>query len=480
MRLQEHKEKIMAAELYSHGAAEEVTGSKHFLSMEGQTVMIDCGAFQGRRSEAEEKNRNWRFDASSLHGVVLTHAHYDHCGLIPLLPKKGFEGNIYTTPASRDLASLIMMDAAHIQAKDIEYLQRKAMKKKIPFAKQPLYTERDVVSCLEQFVTVSYHRRFLLADGIEAMFYDAGHILGSSLVVLTLRNNGNECAVAFSGDLGRKNLPILRDPEKIPDVDYLVIESTYGNRLHEPFEQAESELAGVISRTVSRGGKVIIPAFAVERTQELVYILHLLSDRGLIPKVPIFVDSPMATNATSIFRVHQECYDNETRQAFLDHHKNPFGFNELTYVTATEESKKLNSFREPAIIISASGMCESGRILHHLANNIEDPRTTVLIVGFMAKNTLGRKIVEKQPEVRIFGDLYALRAQVEILNTFSAHADYRDICSYIETLDKKRLKKVFLVHGEPDAQAHLSGILEDMGYDITIVKYGESYRLDAQ
>jgi len=412
--------------------------------------------------------------------VVLTHAHYDHCGLMPLLPKKGFEGNIFTTPASRDLASLIMMDAAHIQAKDIEYLKRKAMKKKIPFDKKPLYTERDVLSCLDQFVTVSYHRRFLVADGIEAMFYDAGHILGSSLVVFTLRNNGSECAVAFSGDLGRKNLPILRDPEKIPDVDYLVIESTYGNRLHEPVEQAEAELAEVINSTVSRGGKVIIPAFAVERTQELVYILHILTDRGLIPKVPIFVDSPMATNATSIFRVHQECYDNETRQAFLDHHKNPFGFSELTYVTATEESKKLNSLAEPAIIISASGMCESGRILHHLANNIEDPRATVLIVGFMAQNTLGRKIVEKQPEVRIFGDLYTLRAQVEVLNTFSAHADYRDICSYIENLDKKRLKKVFLVHGEPDAQAHLSTMLGNMGYDITIVKYGESYLLDMQ
>ncbi len=469
----------MVVELHSHGAAEEVTGSKHFLRLEDRNVMIDCGAFQGRRSESEEKNRNWKFDASSLHGVVLTHAHYDHCGLLPLLPKKGYGGNIYTTPASRDLASLIMMDAAHIQAKDIEYLRKKAMKKHEPFEKQPLYTERDVVSCLEQFVTVSYHRRFHVADGIEAEFFDAGHILGSSLVVFRLRSNGKECAVAFSGDLGRKNLPILRDPETIPDVDYLVIESTYGDRLHEPVEKAESELAEIISRTVSRGGKVIIPAFAVERTQELVYILHLLSDRGLIPKVPIFVDSPMATNATSIFRVHQECYDDETRQAFLDHHMNPFGFNELSYVTSTEESKKLNSRTEPAIIISASGMCESGRILHHLAKNIEDPMTTILVVGFMAQNTLGRKIVEKQPEVKIFGDLYSLKAQVEVINTFSAHADYKEICSYIVTLDKKRLKKVFLVHGEPDAQTHLSGILEDMGYDTAIVKYGESYSLDS-
>ena len=467
----------MEVELFSWGGAGEVTGSKHFIRINGQLIQIDCGAFQGRRSEADEKNRTWSFNAEEVHDVVLTHAHFDHSGLLPLLPKKGFQGNIYTTPASRDLASLILMDSAHLQARDIEYLRKKAKKKGAPLNREPLYNERDVADVLTRFVTLSYHRSISLGEGLRCEFYDAGHILGSSVTVVTVSQNGKSLSIGFSGDLGRKNLPILRDPEPIPPVDYLIMESTYGNRLHDPIEDAAQKLAEVINRTIDRRGKIIIPAFAVERTQELVYFIHLISDEGLIPKVPVYVDSPMATNATSIFRVHQECYDEETRQAFLDHHQNPFGFNELNYVSSTEESKRLNTLKEPAIIISASGMCESGRILHHLKNNIENPANTILIVGFMAQNTLGRKIVERQSEVKIFGDVYKLRAEVAILNAFSAHADYAEILEYINQLDRSKLKGIFLVHGEPEAQEHLKGLLEEQGYGTTLVRYAETYPL---
>ncbi len=469
----------MQAELFSWGAAQEVTGSKHFLRVKDKLLMVDCGAFQGRRAEADEKNRNWQFNAKEVETIVLTHSHYDHCGLLPLMPKKGFPGNIYATPASRDLASLIMMDSAHIQAKDLEFLRKRAKKRGETFDKEPLFDESDVLKTLDYFITVSYHRPFPVMDGVKTTFFDAGHILGSALTLLDIDINGQEMRVGFTGDLGRKNLPILRDPEILPPVDYLVMESTYGNRLHDPIETAKDKLADVINRTVNRGGKIIIPAFALERTQELVYFFHILSDQNRIPRIPIYVDSPMATNATSIFRVHQECYDKETRQAFLDHHKNPFGFNEMHYISGLEESKELNSLNEPAVIISASGMCEAGRILHHLLHNIGDARNTILIVGFMAENTLGRKILERQPEVKIFGDPYKLKAEVVHLNTFSAHADYNDILDYVSRLDYQRLKEIFLVHGEPDAQANLKKLLEEKNYKVTIVKYGEKYILQS-
>ncbi len=469
----------MRAELFSWGAAQEVTGSKHFLQIKDKLFMVDCGAFQGRRSEADAKNRSWSFDASQVGATILTHAHYDHSGLVPMLPKKGFKGNIYTTPASRDLASLIMMDSAHIQAKDYEFLLKRAKRKGESFDKQPLYNEQDVVDSLDFFMTVSYHRPFQIADGIEVSFFDAGHILGSAQVVFDINQNGHHMKIGFSGDLGRKDLPILRDPEIIPEVDYLIMESTYGNRRHAPIETATSELAEVINRTVERGGRIIIPAFAVERTQELVYYLHLLRDSKRIPNLPVYVDSPMATNATSIFRVHQECYDEEAREAFLNHHKNPFGFNELRYITNQEESKELNSLKEPAIIISSSGMCEAGRILHHLIHNIEDSKNTILIVGYMAINTLGRKILEKQREVKIFGDRFKLKAEVKALNTFSAHADYQDILDYVGQLNYDRLKNIFLVHGEENAQSHLKTLLEEKGYKTQIVQAGKKYTLQS-
>jgi metallo-beta-lactamase family protein len=466
------------AELFSHGAAEEVTGSKHFLHANGRLVMIDCGAFQGRRAEADEKNRTWRFSAEDVDAVVLTHAHFDHCGLVPLLRKKGFRGDVWATPATRDIADLVMMDSAHIQAKDLDFLRKKAAKKGERFDKEPLYDERDVLHSLESFVTVSYHHEFVPCDGVRATYYDAGHILGSAVVVFVIEAGKESLRVGFSGDLGRRNLPIIRDPELIPPVDYLVLESTYGNRAHDPIGTAKEKLAEIVNRTAGRGGKIVIPAFAVERTQELVFMLHLLQDEGKIPKIPAYVDSPMAVNATSIFQVHPECYDEQTRKAFVDHHENPFGWSELRYVTSTEGSKALNGLKGPAVIISSSGMCESGRILHHLANNIENPLNTVLIVGFMAQHTLGRRILEREPEVRIFGDLYRLKAEVDVMNAFSAHADAGEILEYVGRLDRTRLKGIFLVHGEPEAQSGLKARLEAAGYTTRIVRYGERYPLD--
>ncbi|MBI5509586.1 MAG: MBL fold metallo-hydrolase [Deltaproteobacteria bacterium] len=469
----------MQAELYSHGAAGEVTGSKHFLKVKDTTLMVDCGAFQGRRDESDRKNREWPFDAREISAVVLSHAHFDHCGLLPLVAKRGFAGNVYSTPATRDLASLVMMDSANIQAKDLEYLRKRARKRGQSFDKQPLYGENEVVAALERFMTVSYHRRFACADGMTATFYDAGHILGSAATVIEARHNNQVLKVGFTGDLGRPGLPILRDPEQIPAVHYLVIESTYGNRLHKPIDQAASDLAAAVTKTVERGGKVIIPAFAIERVQELVYYLHLSVRERKIPKVPIYVDSPMASNATAIYQVHQECYDDETRALFLSDHKNPFGFDDLTYVSSVAQSKRLNDLKKPAIIIASSGMCEAGRILHHLLNNIEDPKNTILVVGYMAAGTLGRRILERESPLNILGELRTPAAEVKVLNTFSAHADYNDILAYVGRLDRAELREVFLVHGEADSQTNLKRLLEAQHTKTTIVKPGERYPLFA-
>lgn len=456
----------MKLSLCSYGAAEEVTGSKHLLTLDGSRVLLDCGMFQGKRKESREKNLVLPFEAGSVDALILSHAHFDHCGAIPILVKESFKGNIYSSPASREIGSLVMMDSAHLQAMDAKFIEKKRARGEDPETEvpvKPLYDESDVLTALDSFITVSYHRKFPVADGISATFYDAGHILGSCLTRIEARINGREVAVGFTGDLGRNNMAIIRDPEILPPVDYLICESTYGDRLHDPITQAMTELAEVVNEVWKKRGKLIIPAFAVERTQELVYYLHTLHDEGKIPEIPIYVDSPMAVNATSIFRTHPECYDDETRQKFLDHHENPFGFEHLTFVTSTEQSKRLNNSEEPAVIISSSGMCEGGRILHHLANNIDNPKNTILIVGFMAQNTLGRRLADREREVKIFGTKYPVKARVKIINAFSAHADYEEIKSWTRRLDRDRLKGVFLVHGEPDAQANLKEVLEKDG-----------------
>lgn len=472
----------MAISLCAWGAAEEVTGSKHLLEFDTVRVLLDCGMFQGKRKASREKNQNFPIDASSVDAAILSHAHFDHCGAIPLLVKNGFSNNIYSTPATRDITSLILMDSAHLQAKDAEYITRKRAKSKSKDAEvpvEPLYDEDDAVKSLRNFVTVSYGRSFFVGDGIKATFYDAGHILGSSMIRIEYTGGKKPVTIGFTGDLGRSNMAIIRDPEVLPPIDYLICESTYGNRLHDDIQIAMDELAEVVNQVWANKGKLIIPAFAVERTQEIVYYLHLLHDQGKIPDIPIFVDSPMAMNATSVFRTHPECYDDNTRAAFLDHHKNPFGFETLKFVSSTSASKKLNQKKEPMVIISASGMCEGGRILHHLKNNISDSKNIVLIVGFMAANTLGRRLADKKTKIKIFGQTYPVKARVKIINAFSAHADYKEIREWTRKLDRDAIKGVFLVHGEKQAGQDLQKVLNDDGLDrVEILRYGEPVELD--
>ena len=465
--------------MYSLGAAEEVTGSKHILEIDGHQIMIDCGAFQGKRQLSDTKNRDFDIAAAKLDAVVLTHGHYDHCGLLPVLTKKGFTGNIYATPATRDIANLVMMDSARIQARDAEFLAKQANKKGEKFTWRPLFNEDDVVKTANQIISLSYNRKMYIAPNVSLEFYDAGHILGSGFAYLTITNGSEETRVLFTGDIGRKEKPIIRNPAvNMPPPDYIVLESTYGNRKHEDAEFAMKELERVVRDTCSKKGKIIIPSFAIERAQELVFYLHLLTDRKKIPVVPIYVDSPMAANATSVFRVHPECYDESVNEAFLKHHKNPFGFGSLSFTTSVEESKSLNDKEGPMIIISADGMCEAGRVLYHLANEIGNERNTILIVGYMAENTLGRKIRDGEKEVKILGDMYHVNAKVEQINAFSAHADYTEMTDWLKTIDTSRLKNIFLVHGEKEAQEFFTDYLHQNGFpNVTTVKYDETYDL---
>jgi len=445
------------------GAVRTVTGSMHLLEVNGFKLLLDCGLFQGRRQETYERNRNLPINCREIDALVLSHAHIDHSGNIPNLVRNGFTGNIYTTPATRDLCSAMLRDSGHIQESDAAYMNKWRARKGLPAIK-PIYTINDATASLPYFVGIGYHRPMSIGPGITLQFYDAGHILGSAFVVLDIEEEGRKSRLVFTGDVGRKNLPILRDPEPIEDVDYLIMESTYGNREHETPNQARRILRSVVNDTCRKNGKIIIPAFAVGRTQEIVYHLHQLTDGRKIPRLPIFVDSPLAVNVTEIFRLHPETYDAELNE-FLskDSHRDPFGFQGLRYIRQVEESKDLNFLQESAVIISASGMAEAGRILHHLKNNISEPRNTILIVGFQAEHTLGRRIVERRPEVKIFGEMYQLRARVEVINGYSAHADRNELLEYVESIKGQGLKRVFLVHGEEVASSALAASLREVG-----------------
>src|SRR5688572_362802 len=379
------------------GAAQTVTGSMHLLESTRGKILVDCGLFQGRRDESRRRNRNLPPEAVTADALILTHAHIDHSGSIPTLVKAGFRGAIYATPATRDLCAYMLRDAARIQEYDAKWMNRKFADDPDFTPVEPLYTEEDAVAALGLFVTVAYGRPFAPLPGITARFLDAGHILGSAEISLEV--DGRH--IVFSGDLGRKGLPILRDPEMPPvPVDYLLMESTYGNRVHGDIHSMHDDLERVVKQTAERGGKVIVPAFAVGRTQELVYSLNHLKRAGRLPDIPVFIDSPLSVNVTEVFKLHPDCFDEETRK-FLEEHGEVFSFSGVRLVSKVEESMRLNDLAGPAIIISSSGMCEAGRILHHLRNNVEDPRNTIMIVGFMAQHTLGRRLVERRQRVKI-------------------------------------------------------------------------------
>ena len=450
------------------GAARSVTGSMHLLTVNGCSILLECGLFQGRRQESYDRNRHFPFDPKSVDAVILSHAHIDHSGNLPSLVKDGFTGSIFCTFATRDLCSAMLRDSGHIQESDIWYVNKRRARKGEPPI-EPLYTQQDAILSLQNFVSVGYHRSFSVSPGVECTFYDAGHILGSAIVVLDIEENGRKFRLTFTGDLGRRHLPILRDPEIVSGTNVLITESTYGSRLHESPYEAKRALRRVINETYRRGGKVIIPSFAVGRTQELVYNLHQLMLEREIPDLPIFVDSPLAINVTEIFRLHPECYDQEITDFMLQNRIDPFGFGRLRYIRQVEESKELNFLREPAVIISASGMCEAGRILHHLKNNVEDPKNTVLIVGFQAEHTLGRRIVECRPEIKIFGDEYRLRANVEVINGYSAHADRHELLHFAEQIKGDSLTDAFVVHGEEESALALAGGLMQLGIPEVVV-----------
>jgi metallo-beta-lactamase family protein len=469
------------------GAAGTVTGSMHLLETGGKRFLLDCGMFQGRRKEADRKNRNLPFDAASIDAVVLSHAHIDHSGNLPTLVKNGFTGPIFTTPATLDLCNWMLRDTAHIQEKDAEFVNKRLERRKSQGLEnglvEPLYTMEDAERTIPLFQPVPYHTPQPLSADLDYMAYDAGHILGSSSIVLHHGGNGGGngggdkgIRLAFSGDIGRPNLPIIRDPETLPAADYLIMESTYGGRLHKSVSHVINKLADVVNRTAGRGGRIIVPSFAVGRTQQLVLLLHQLANERRIPNIPIFVDSPLAINVTGVHRAHPECFDEETR-AYLLKGEDPFGFQRLQYVREASESKKLNDLHGPFVVISASGMAEQGRILHHLRNNIEDPRNTVLITGFQAADTLGRKLVEKWTEVRIFGEPVRVRAEISSLDELSGHADQGELIEWIRPLAPS-LRKVFLVHGEP-AQSDTFARLLHSTYNlvVSVPAPGQSFEL---
>lgn len=456
------------------GATRTVTGSLHYIQTNGKRFILDCGFFQGHRDESESLNRNIPVKhLKELDYLFLSHAHIDHSGNIPTLVKSGFRGKIVTTKATADLISIMLLDSAYIQGKDIEYVNRKRKKKGLP-QKKPLYTKEDVKEALKYLNPIPYGEWFEVSKNVRVILYDAGHILGSAMILIEVQEDHRKKRLLFTGDIGRKGLPIIRDPYNVRDVDFLITETTYGGRYHRPFREVHNELRNLISDTFKRKGKIIIPAFSVGRTQEIVYEIQNLHGDGELPDIPIFVDSPLSVNVTEIFKKHPECFDEETIE-IINNNENPFGFDRLEYIKNVEKSKNLNSITEPCIIISASGMCEAGRILHHLKNSIGDRRNVILIVGYQAEGTLGRNLVEKKKKVRIFGEEYERRAQVIVLNEFSSHGDRNDLLNFAKN---SGAKKIFCVHGDLDQMEKFSQGLKQLSHlRVYIPERGDIFEL---
>ncbi|MDX9902788.1 MAG: MBL fold metallo-hydrolase [Bacteroidales bacterium] len=461
-----------------YGAAREVTGSKVLIETEhGKNILLDCGQFQGKGLETEESNRAVPFPPSSVDHIILSHAHIDHSGLIPFLYRNGFTGSVICTNATRDLCSIMLADSGKIQEYDTRYFNKKRARKNLPPV-DPLYTQADAVASMHLFIGVAYDRKFRIDDFTTVRFTNTGHMLGSGVITLELREKDGIKRLAYTGDIGRPSNRILKSPEPFPQADFLITESTYGDRLHPTVEESDGELFKVVHHTcVEKRGKLIIPAFSVGRTQEVVYSLNTLYNAGRLPRVDIYVDSPLSVNATNIFRLHTECFNRDVQEVMLSD-PDPFGFNSLFYITEVEHSKRLNDIREPVIIISSSGMMEAGRVKHHLANSIGNPANTVLAVGYCAPSTLGARILGGAKEVSIHGNEYEVRADIEKIESYSGHGDYREMADYLSCQDTSKLKNVFLVHGEYETQVKYQSWLESKGFrNIEIPEHGKSFSL---
>ncbi|HRH56593.1 MAG TPA: MBL fold metallo-hydrolase [Chitinophagales bacterium] len=456
------------------GAAQTVTGSCHLLILEDNyKILLDCGLYQGNEDALEDFNHQWFFNPADIDVLILSHAHIDHCGRIPKLVNDGFKGKIYCTSATRDLAAIMLLDSAHIQETDAEYESRK-FKKTI----KPLYTQIDAKNCLKYFRCVEYDNWFSVNENIKVLFSDAGHILGAASVTLKINENNNETVFGFSGDIGRYNRPILKDPAPMPELDYFICESTYGGKTHEETPESDEHFLKIIYDTcVSKRGKLIIPAFSVGRTQELLYRLDKLYTNGKLKNIPVYVDSPLAMNATDIFLIHPECFDEEIYE-YMRKDENPFGWNNMHYVKDANQSKKLNVSDEACIIIAASGMANAGRVKHHLFHQLPNAQNTVLIVGYCAQGTLGQQLVDKPETVNIFHQEIKVRASIEVMSSMSAHADQPELLQFISNQNVNKLKKIFLVHGEPKKQeAYKSALLSKQYRSVEIPSLGEVFEL---
>ena len=460
------------------GAAREVTGSKHLITTEaGKKLLLDCGIYQGKGLETDSMNRNLGFEPADIDHIILSHAHIDHSGLIPYMYHLGFRGSVVCTNATRDLCSIMLPDSGHIQENDTYYFNKKRARQGLPPV-EPIYTLDDARKCLGLFIGVPYDRKFKIDENIKVKFTNTGHMLGSGVVNLEIIDKGEVKRVAYTGDIGRPENRILRSPDAFPQCDYLITESTYGDRLHPARQDAEAELLRVVKETCAeKGGKLIIPSFAIGRTQELVHTLNNFFNDGLLPRIKIYVDSPLAVNATDIFRLHPECFNDDVHEV-METDPDPFGFSSLHYIKTAEESKRLNTLKEPCVIISASGMMEAGRIKHHLANNISNPRNTILAVGYCGPRTLGARILRGDSEISIFGVLHEVKAKIERIEAFSGHADYKEMIDFLSCQVKDKIKRTFLVHGDLESANAYKGHLLDDGYkNVEVPELGQEFEM---